>query len=121
MPLQRARNAEIDNDYSSLLWYLCTGQDFFIICLSDGAFYYLFTSQGFYRFCPGRAISYLTENEKMSTKYREQSSLYCGRLPGNCFCIRNAMPLRQIVLIVKKVLNVQIMERSCKRSCKKIV
>ena len=53
--------------------------------------------------------------KKMSTKYREQSSLYCGRLPGNCFCIRNAMPLRQIVLIVKKVLNVLIMERSCKK------
>ena len=56
MPLQRARNAEIGNDYSSLIWYLCTGQDFFIICLSDGAFYYLFTSRGFYRFCPGRGF-----------------------------------------------------------------
>ena len=78
----------------------------FIICSPTGAFIV---------FVPVGAFSYLMENEKMSTKYREQSSLYCGRLPGNCFCIRNAMPLRQIVLIVKKVLNVLIMERSCKK------
>ena len=55
MPLQRARNAEIGNDYSSLIWYLCTGQAFFIICSPTGAFIV---------FVPVGAFSYLTENEK---------------------------------------------------------
>jgi hypothetical protein len=81
-----------------------SGLFYYFYYLSIGWGFLLFVHQsGLFIVCvPVGAFSYLTENEKKSTMYREQSSLYCGRLPGNCFCIRNAMPLRQIVLMVKK-------------------